>query len=247
MQIKTKIGVASFCSTLVMLSTTGAASAAGLIFSPVSGVINSGGAGYGSLADTYNQNGLANKFVSGVTDFDSYLSLNPTHNYAYAGNEWFSNLGTQSTTVTYDLGSVRSIDRLALWNEDASGIGRLNLAYSTDNITFSSLAAGLTPSNNALNLAYSADVFGFATTNARYVRFEASECRQSVFAACAFGEVAFSISTPASSFPNVSIPNVSIANRATAAVPEPLTIAGTLIGGTAALRIRRRLKITNKL
>jgi hypothetical protein len=242
MQIKTKIGVASLLSTLVMLSTTGNASATGLIFSPVSSVINNGGPGYGSLADTYNQNGLATKFVSGVTDFDSYLSLNPTHTYAYAGNEWFSNFGTQSATVTYDLGSVRSIDRLALWNEDASGIGRLNLAYSTDNITFSSLAAGLTPFNNALNSAYPADVFAFATTNARYVRFEASECRQSVFAACAIGEVAFSISNPTG-----SVPNRFLVNSATASVPEPLTIAGILFGGTAALRIRKRLKVTNKL
>jgi hypothetical protein len=242
MQIKTKIGVASLLSTLLMLSTTGNASATGLIFSPVSGVINNGGTGFGSLADTYNQNGLVTKFVSGVTDFDSYLSINPTHTYAYAGNEWFSNFGTQSTTVTYDLGSVRSIDRLALWNEDASGIGRLNLAYSTDNITFSSLAAGLTPFNNALNSAYPADVFAFATTNARYVRFEASECRQSVFAACALGEVAFSISNP-----TASVPNRFLANSATASVPEPLTIAGTLFGGTAALRIRKRLKATNKL
>ncbi len=242
MQIKTKIGVASLLSTLVMLSATSNASATGLIFSPVSGVINNGGSGFGNLADTYNQNGLATKFVSGVTNFDSYLALNPTHTFAYSGNEWFSNFGTQSTTVTYDLGSVRSIDRLALWNEDASGIGRLNLAYSTDNITFSSLAAGLTPFNNALNSAYPADVFAFATTNARYVRFEASECRQSVFAACAIGEVAFSISNP-----TVSVPNRFLANSATAAVPEPLTIAGTLFGGTAVLRIRKRLKATNKL
>jgi F5/8 type C domain len=242
MQIKTKIGVASLFSTLLMLSTTGNASATGLIFSPVSGVINDGGSGFGSLADTYNQNGLATKFVSGVTDFDSYLSLNPTHTYAYAGNEWFSNFGTQSATVTYDLGSVRSIDRLALWNEDASGIGRLNLAYSTDNITFSSLAVGLTPFNNALNSAYPADIFAFATTNARYVRFEASECRQSVFAACAIGEVAFSISNPTG-----SVPNRFLVNSATASVPEPLTIAGTLFGGTAALRIRKRLKVTSKL
>jgi hypothetical protein len=137
---------------------------------------------------------------------------------------------------------VRSIDRLALWNEDASGIGRLNLAYSTDNITFSSLAAGLTPFNSTLNSAYPADVFAFATTNARYVRFEASECRQSVFAACAIGEVAFSISNP-----TASVPNRFLTNSATESVPEPLTIAGTLFGGTAALRIRKRLKSTNKL
>ncbi len=30
-------------------------------------------------------------------------------------------------------------------------------------------------------------------------------------------------------------------------VPEPLTIVGTLVGGAAALRIRKRLKVTNKL
>jgi hypothetical protein len=32
-----------------------------------------------------------------------------------------------------------------------------------------------------------------------------------------------------------------------ASVPEPLTIVGTLLGGAAALRIRKRLKVTNKL
>jgi sugar lactone lactonase YvrE len=31
------------------------------------------------------------------------------------------------------------------------------------------------------------------------------------------------------------------------AVPEPFTVIGTLIGGTAALRMRKRLKVTNKL
>jgi hypothetical protein len=30
-------------------------------------------------------------------------------------------------------------------------------------------------------------------------------------------------------------------------VPEPFTIIGTIVGGTAALRMRKRLKVTNKL
>jgi hypothetical protein len=32
-----------------------------------------------------------------------------------------------------------------------------------------------------------------------------------------------------------------------AAVPEPFTIIGTLVGGTAALRMRKKLKFTNRL
>ncbi len=38
-----------------------------------------------------------------------------------------------------------------------------------------------------------------------------------------------------------------VVNPPTTAVPEPFTIVGTMIGGAAALRIRKRLKATNKL
>ena len=197
MSIK-KLGWASLFSTVAMLGAAGSASAAGIIFSPVSAVINSGGPGFGNIADTYNQNGLSINFISGVTDFDAYLALNPIHTDIFAGNEWFSNNPSTSAVVTYDLGSALNIDRLALWNEEISGIGNLNLLYSTDNVNFSSLASGLTPFDNPRG-SYPAEVFSFATTNARYVRFEASSCPQpnpGNFNACAIGEVAFSISTP---------------------------------------------------
>ncbi|WP_373542516.1 discoidin domain-containing protein [Chamaesiphon sp.] len=227
----TRLVLATFLSATAMLSTTRSANLTEIIFSPVSGVINSGDPGFGSLADTYNQNGLSTKFVSGVTDFDAYLALNPIHSNIFAGNEWFSNSGTQNATVTYDLGSVLNIDRLALWNEESSGIGRLNLLSSTDNVNFSALALGLTPLDNPAE-EYPAQVFSFATASARYVRFEASLCPQpnpSTFPACAIGEVAFSVNNSATS------------------VPKPFTIVGTLIGATVAFRTRQRLKATNKL
>ena len=41
--------------------------------------------------------------------------------------------------------------------------------------------------------------------------------------------------------------NVTSASTAATAVPEPFTIVGTLIGGATALRMRKRLKATNKL
>jgi F5/8 type C domain len=225
----TKLVLTPVLSVTAMLCATGSANAAGLIFSPVGGVINSGGPGSGTLADTYNQNGLTTKFVSGVSDFDTYLAPKPTHTNVFAGNEWFSEFGTSSATVTYDLGSALNIDRLALWNEDASGIGRFNLLASRDNVNFSSLAVGLSPfANSSTTPFYAAQVFTFANTSARYVRFEASGCRSDVYAACAIGEVAFSV------------------NSSATAVPEPFTIVGTLVGGTAALRMRKRIKATNK-
>lgn len=41
--------------------------------------------------------------------------------------------------------------------------------------------------------------------------------------------------------------NGAVITTATTSVPEPFTVVGTLMGGAAALRIRKRLKVTNKL
>jgi hypothetical protein len=87
-------------------------------------------------------------YTSGVTNFDAYIATNPLHTSTFAGFEWFGNAGTTTATVTYDLGSVRSFDRLALWNEESSGIGLLDLWTSIDGTTFTSLASGLTPFDN---------------------------------------------------------------------------------------------------
>lgn len=192
---------------------------AGPIIAPVAGVVDLGGPGFGTLDDTFNQNGLFVPYVPGVTDFDTYIAGNPQHSLVFAGNEWFSEQGSVAATVTYDLGAAVSIDRLALWNEDFSGIGRLDLSYSVDNVTFLALASGLTPTDTLNNSDYGPEVFGFGATAARYVRFTMTECPQAPagFEACAIGEVAF---------------------RA-AAVPEPATLflLGTgLVGATVARR-----------
>jgi hypothetical protein len=165
---------------------------AGAILSPTSGTINSGGPGFGSLDDTFNHSGLITDFISGVTDFDEYLALDPIHVFEADGNEWFSELEITSASVTYDLGAAKNIDRLALWNEDASGIGALSLFTSTDNVTFT-LLTSVVPTDNTLNVDYPADVFSFGTVTAQYIRFDMSGCPQapSILNACAIGEVAF--------------------------------------------------------
>lgn len=165
---------------------------AGPILSAVDAVINVGGPGFGSITDTYNQSGLSAGYTSGVTDFDTYLATSPSHTHIFDGFEWFSENPTDSASVTYDLGALYSIDALALWNEESSGIGVLDLYTSTDGIIFTALSTGLLPTDNEVD-DYTADVFSFASVAAQYIRFDMSACPQlpSSFDACAIGEVAF--------------------------------------------------------
>jgi hypothetical protein len=214
-------------ATAALASLPPAGAAAQAIIRPVSAVINSGGPGDGNIADTHNGNGLATPFVSGVTNFDAYIAGNPRHTTTFPGFEWFSAFGTTSATVTYDLGAALSIDRLALWNDEFAGIGRLNLLGSLDNAGFSLLASGLVPTDNPPNAAnYGADVFSLTSTTVRYVRFEMSACPQpngNAYTACSIGEVAF---------------------RAAGAstVPEPGTWAllGTGLAALGGVAVRRR-------
>lgn len=182
-----KVAIAGF---IIMVSST---ANAGLIVSATNAFINSSGPGFGSINDVINQNGLSIGYNSGVTDFDTYIASAPSHTIVFSGAEWFSNSGSRSASVTFDLGALLNIASFALWNEEVSGIGRLNVFYSADNISFSQILNNVAPNNNPLNTSYTAEVFSFDTITTRYLRFDMSDCPQqnSTFDACALGEVAF--------------------------------------------------------
>jgi hypothetical protein len=175
----------------VGIGLSGAAHA-GAIFSATSAAINAGGPGFGTLAETFNQNGLLTGYTAGVTDFDTYIAGNPIHSLVFANNEWFSNQGSTSASVTYNFGSSRTFDALALWNEDFAGIGALALSTSSDGVTFAPLVAVLPP-DNTNDVDYGADVFAFGPVTAQYIRFDMTNCPQQPagFDSCAIGEVAF--------------------------------------------------------
>ena len=201
------------------------ATPAGVIQSPVDAVINSGGPGFGSILNTIDQSGLSTGFTSGVTDFDSYTASGPEHTVTFSGFEWFSNSGITSASVTYDMGAAVSIGGLALWNEDAAGIGALDLFASTDGINFSPLSLGLIPADTPsaeLITSYPVEVFSFTSALARYIRFDMSSCPQpnpGSFVGCSIGEVAFDVGD--------GVP-----------VPDPVTLL-LLAGGLLGLRLGR--------
>jgi hypothetical protein len=200
---------------------------AGIILGATSATINASGPGSGSIDDTFNQNGLLTSYTSGVTDFDTYIGANPSHSITFAGFEWFSNDGTSTASVTYNLGVTQTIDALALWNEDASGIGKLDLFYSTNGINFSSLALGLSPidiTDSSPN--YLANIFGFSSVNAQYIRFDMSDCPQTSagpagFNGCGIGEVAFRQTDPTN-------------------IPEPTALSMAVLGFVSMRLTKRR-------
>ncbi|MGS4946567.1 discoidin domain-containing protein [Meridianimarinicoccus sp. RP-17] len=148
---------------------------------------------------TINQSGLSASYVSGVTDFDTYLGSNPTHTLIARDNEWFSDFGNLTPTLTFDLGAVLTIDRIALWVEESSGFSTAALSSSTDGVTFGSLGT-INPADNPL-ADYPAEVFGIATTAMRYFRMDFSGCPQPDPGStdeCSLGEIAFSSVDPTS-------------------------------------------------
>ncbi len=200
---------------------------AGTIVSAVDATVLSGGPGIGDIADTYNLFGLFNDYVSGVTDFDSY-AFTALHDFEYKGQEWFSNEGTTSSVVSYDLGKVQNIQGMAFWNEDGTGVGKLNLLGSTDGTNWFSLLSNLRPTDNTFEVAYKADIYSWQSVALRYVKLEMSACPQTqpasnILIACGIGEVAFN------------------ASPATTTVPELNPISMGALGlGLMALGLRRR-------
>lgn len=194
------------------------------ITSPTSATASSTFSPTYSINNTINHSGLSIPFVNGVTDFDAYLALNPTHTLVADFNEWFTAEGVTSATVTYDLGSALTIDRLALWNEEFSGFGTARISTSLDNSVYTFLTS-ISPLDSPGGSDYGAQVFAFGPVSAEFVRFEVSGCPQpdgDPRSLCGIGEVAFSTGATAS------------------AVPEPATLTLTFLGLGASGLIRRR-------
>lgn len=192
---------------------------AGVVVGAQSAQIISGAPGTGAISSTYDQYGLLTDYESGVTDFDTYIASNPLHVWDFsvvdAGTtyyyEWFSNFGTTTAAVSYDLGEAYDVQGLALWNEDGNGIGKLNILGSLDGLTWTSLGSNLSPTNHAEGVDYGADVFSWGATTVRFIKLEASQCpSSSTWVGCSIGEVAFN-ATPVPEASSVAMAGLGLA------------------------------------
>jgi hypothetical protein len=152
-----------------------------------------------SLANVTNQSGLSASYVSGTTDFDSYVATT-THNSIQASNSWLASPTTGF--VTFDLGASYTLDALALWPLSF---------FSTLAIRGFTLYAGASLGNfnavNASSTTVTAQVFNFTATTTRFIQLQITSNAGSATGS-GFGEVAFREVT------------------ATATTPEPSALVG---------------------
>lgn len=164
-----------------------------VILSPSAAVASSDQGSIGDIGNTIDQSGLTKTFISGVTEYDSYFAQSfLLHHPSIVDNEWISGPGDPTPTVTYDLGDIYFIDRLALWVEDAWGIESFDLYYSLDNVTFE-FAFTSVPIDNPTLESYPVEQFDLNAT-ARYIRLELTDCSANASQdLCGIGEIAFSV------------------------------------------------------
>ena len=206
------VTAAAGIALLLFQTTSGHAS---VITSPTGATASSTFSADYDIGNTIDESGLSISFVSGTTNFDTYLAGNPIHSVVAINNVWFTALDVTQAIVTYDLGKPLTVDRLALWNEAFSGFGTGRISYSLDGHTFLSLIS-ISPVDNPADQSYGAQVFGWEAISARFFRFDISGCPQPIgdpSPFCGIGEVAFSVLAQQAEV------------RGPEAVPEPGTVA----------------------
>lgn len=125
------------------------------------------------IEQSIDQSGLSAGFESGVDIFDDVIGgLSHRPNGA---DEWFTEENVTTATVTYDLGALYDVDRIALWNEDSVGFNLAQVSVSTDGTSFTPIGS-IAPENSQIG-SYDADLFDLAFTG-RYLRLDITDAPQ---------------------------------------------------------------------
>ncbi|MEQ9411830.1 MAG: hypothetical protein RIK87_29210 [Fuerstiella sp.] len=173
-----------------------------------------------------SQKGLITPYVSGVTDFDSYIASNPQHqqdtssNFDGTWSRWVSSHNITTGFVDFNLGGSSTIESVVMWQFGGSignNIQTFNLLVDADG-DFSSGATTLL-SNQFADISLGREVFEFAATEAQFVRLEI---------------------TSNAGGPNTQLREIAFEGSASQAVPEPASLAMWSMMGGIGLLVRRR-------
>ncbi|MEQ8969180.1 MAG: PEP-CTERM sorting domain-containing protein [Coleofasciculus sp. C1-SOL-03] len=178
------------------------------------------------LDNAINQSGLSTTYTSGVTEFASYLSGNPTQSFSVS---W---IGSSSApgSVTFDLGNVFDLDGMAMWGTaGVTSVKDFDLFASLTGVDGSFVSLGSFVQNFQAG-ADTAQVFNFNTTTAQFIRMDITDSYQASNSV-GIGEVAF-----------------RTADVTPEPVPEPMTIFGaaTALGFGALVNRKNAKKQKNK-
>jgi hypothetical protein len=211
-------------ATMMALGTVAQAEAASII-QPQSVSTDLGvSSTFFDLDRAIDQSGLTATYTSGVTDFASYLSGNPEHDFL--GNSYYSK-DSAPGSVTFDLGNVFDLDGMAMWGTSSLFTARnfdLFASETGNDGSFVGLGSFLQDYETGLDTA---QVFDFAPTTAQFIRMDIKDSYLNTNRA-GIGEVAF---------------RAAAATPEPESVPEPATIFGLLTTlGLGALSAKKTSK-----
>lgn len=207
-----------------------------------------------------DQSGLATGYVSGVTDFDTYVASTGTANGTGSSfTTWFSGAGNTTGNFDFDLGGLYTIEAFALW-ADPQTVGQtvnsFNLLADT-NASFTSpvLLGSFTAQdgtgfgNNASNFG---QIFRFTATTASHVRMQILSNHGSTLTT-GFVEGAFEVqsATPAQQITDLStlVQSVNLKTSTANSLLVKLQDAQSLLsnGNTAAacLKLKDFISVVN--
>ncbi len=124
--------------------------------------------------NTIDQSGLSDNYVSGVTDFDAYVGLLPTHLRNNNPENYAASFEIPPLNIDFDLGFSTVVTQLALWNYPHFNSGaiidfQVFTAQSAD-FSDSVFVGSFTASDDGDGDVNTVQVFDLVDSSARYVR-----------------------------------------------------------------------------
>ncbi|MES9868565.1 MAG: PEP-CTERM sorting domain-containing protein [Sedimenticola sp.] len=209
------INVAIAYSVLLFASQANA----GLITSAISATGPASTQGF-DIEYTIDQSGLSANYISGVTDFNTYIASGVTHTRSNSPQNYYAAVTGLPANIEFDLGSSLSVLQFALWNypfDNSGGIVSFDVIGSNvADFSVSTFLGSFTALDDGNSTTNSSQVFDITDSVSQYIRLTVNT---TAYDNLGFSEIAFDVG----------------------AIPEPATLA--LMGlGLAGIGFARKKK-----